>query len=335
MRTEVLRRGYMEFPVLRMRRLREKENIREMISETVIEISKLIYPLFVNEKLNVKKEIATMPGQYVYPLSDITEVVSELADAGIKFVILFGIPSVKDTKGTGAYNKDGVVQKALAEIKRSSSITAITDLCLCEYTDNGQCGIVRNGRVSNDETLELYAKIAVSQAEAGADVIAPSGMMDGQVKRIRRALDESGFQDVPVLAYAGKMASSLYGPFRDAAESTPKEGDRKGYQLNYANAREALREILLDEKEGADLLMVKPALTNLDLIWRARERTLVPVGAFNVSGEYAMIRWAASAGAIDYRQAVRETITSIFRAGADFVITYHALELANWNGEGK
>jgi porphobilinogen synthase (EC 4.2.1.24) len=318
------------FPAIRMRRLRKSAEIREISSETRIDVRKLIYPLFVNEKLERKKEIELMPGQFVYPLSDIENISGQIEEAGIRSVILFGIPARKDKNGSEAYSESGVVQRAVRKLKEHSSLVVITDLCLCEYTETGQCGVVAGESVDNDSTLELYARIAVSQARAGADIIAPSGMMDGQIARIRESLQDNGFKDTLILSYASKMASSLYGPFREAAESAPQVGDRKSYQLNPSNAREALRELMLDEREGADMLMVKPALTNLDIIWRARQLSLLPIGAFNVSGEYAMLKHAALAGALDYRGAVTEVMTSIFRAGADFVVTYHALEVAEW-----
>lgn len=320
----------MAFPVTRMRRYRATEQLREMLSETVIRPSKLIQPLFVDERLRKRRELKLMPGQHVYPVGEIGRVASAAEKSGIRAVLLFGIPKSKDAKGSGAYARDGVVQKAISKIKEDSGAVVAADLCMCEYTSNGQCGITSGDDVDNDSTLAAYSQIALSQAEAGADIIAPSGMMDGQVAAIRRTLDDGGFSDRMIMAYASKSSSSFYGPFREAAESSPRTGNRKGYQLNYANARESIREIQLDAEEGADILMVKPALPNLDLILRARRRFDHPLAAYSVSGEYSMIRAASAAGMIDYRSAVLEVATSIFRAGADMLITYNAKEIAEW-----
>ncbi len=320
----------MVFPATRMRRLRANENIREMLTETRVSTSRLIYPVFVDERLKRRREMALMPGQFTYPLSEIGSVASMLEDKGIRSLLLFGIPGKKDARGSEAYSDKGVVQRAIRKIKESSSLLVASDLCLCEYTSSGHCGIVRGQDVDNDSTLELYAKIASSQAEAGADIIAPSGMMDGQVSAIRNSLDSSGYQGRLIMAYASKSASSFYGPFREAAQSAPSSGDRRGYQLNYANARESMHEIQLDLDEGADILMVKPALLNLDIIHMARKRFDVPVAAYSVSGEYGMLRAASISGMFDYKSSVVEATTSIFRAGADILITYHAPELAEW-----
>lgn len=311
-----------------MRRYRRKGAV-EMLSSFEIRPARLVYPIFVDESLTRKKEIESMPGQFRYPLAELPALCSRIEQLGIRAVMLFGIPSRKDSRGSGAYDENGIIQKALGEVGKSS-LTAITDLCLCEYTSHGHCGVVKNGGVDNDGTLKLYARTAVSQAEAGADWVAPSGMMDGQVAAIRTALDDAGFGDVAILAYSAKSASSFYGPFRNAAGSTPSFGDRKGYQLNYASRFEQMREISTDIDEGADIVMVKPALPNLDVICRSREKFDVPVAAYNVSGEYSMLKAAAMNGWTDYRSTVEEVLISIFRAGADFVLTYHAIEAAGW-----
>ena len=316
-----------------MRRLRANNAIRSLFSETKINTSKLIMPIFVQEGLRKKASISSMPRQYRYAIGDLARLSSEIEDAGIKSVILFGVPAKKDVHGSGAYARGGIIQKAIAEIKGSSELAVIADLCMCEYTASGHCGILKNGNVDNDLTLKSYEKIAVSQADAGADMIAPSGMMDGQVSAIRNALDGNGHENTSIMAYSAKMSSSFYGPFRTAADSTPKSGDRKSYQMNYANSREAMREISLDIEEGADAVMVKPALTNLDIISRARERFDMPLAAYNVSGEYSAINAAAERGWMNYRNAVTEILTSIFRAGADMAITYHALEFAGWKND--
>ncbi|MBX8637053.1 MAG: porphobilinogen synthase [Thermoplasmata archaeon] len=318
-----------QYPVSRLRRYRKK-SVRRMLSSFEISPSKLIYPVFVDETLDEKKEIAPMPGQFRYPVDGLQEICKRAEELGIGAVMLFGLPSEKNDGGTGAYDDDGIVQKAVRAIRKKSSIAIITDLCLCEYTTHGQCGIMNSDGVDNDATLELYGRIAVSQAMAGAEWIAPSGMMDGQVGHIRKALDTAGFQDVSILAYAAKSASSFYGPFREAAGSTPSDGDRKGHQLNYASRFEQMLEIEADIAEGADIVMVKPALPNLDIICKARDRYGVPVAAYNVSGEYSMLRASAMNGWTDYRGTVEETLISIFRAGADLIVTYHAIEASEW-----
>jgi len=300
-----------------------------MLSSFEIRPARLVYPIFVDQSLTRKKEIESMPGQFRYPLTELPALCSRIEQLGIRAVMLFGIPSRKDAMGSGAYDENGIIQKALREVGKSS-LTAITDLCLCEYTSHGHCGVVKSGGVDNDRTLKLYARTAVSQAEAGADWVAPSGMMDGQVATIRAALDDAGFGEVAILAYSAKSASSFYGPFRNAAESTPSFGDRKGYQLNYASRFEQMKEISTDVDEGADIVMVKPALPNLDVICRAREKFDIPVAAYNVSGEYSMLKASAMNGWTDYRSTVEEVLISIFRAGADFVLTYHAIEAAGW-----
>ncbi|MGB9814788.1 MAG: porphobilinogen synthase [Thermoplasmata archaeon] len=319
------------FPVTRMRRLRMNPVLREILQETEVNLNDLIYPLFVDENIKEKKEISSMPGVYRYPLGDLPKISKDLESLGIKSVLLFGIPKCKDETASSAYEENGVIQKAIRTIKDESGILVIADLCMCEYTSHGHCGIVDNGIIVNDRTLEIYGKIALSYAKAGVDVVAPSGMMDGQVGAIRRALDSEGFEYIPIMAYSAKFASSFYSPFREAADSSPKFGDRKTYQMNYANAREAMREIDLDIKEGADIIMVKPSIFYLDIIRMARERFDLPIAAYNVSGEYSMVKFASLNGAIDEISAVKEILTSIKRAGADLIITYHALDYAKWN----
>lgn len=319
------------FPVTRMRRLRMNQKLREMVQETEVNTGDLIYPIFVDENIKEKLAIKTMPGIYRYPLIDLPGISKEIQSLGIKSIILFGVPSCKDELASSAYEKNGIIQRAIKTIKNESDLLVIADLCMCEYTSHGHCGIVENGRVDNDKTLEIYKKIAVSYAEAGVDIVAPSGMIDGQVGAIRSILDSEGFEYIPIMAYSAKYASSLYSPFREAAESAPKFGDRKTYQMNYANSREAIREIELDIMEGADIIMVKPAILYLDIIKMARERYQVPIAAYNVSGEYSMVKFASMEGAIDEESVVRELLTSIKRAGADLIITYHALDFAKWN----
>jgi porphobilinogen synthase len=319
------------FPVTRMRRLRMNQKLREMVQEIEVNTGDLIYPIFVDENIKEKLAIKNMPGIYRYPLIDLPGISKEIQSLGIKSIILFGVPSCKDELASSAYEKNGIIQRAIKTIKNESDLLVIADLCMCEYTSHGHCGIVENGRVDNDKTLEIYKKIAISYAEAGVDIVAPSGMMDGQVGAIRSILDSEGFEYIPIMAYSAKYASSLYSPFREAAESAPKFGDRKTYQMNYANSREAIREIELDIMEGADIIMVKPAILYLDIIKMARERYQVPIAAYNVSGEYSMVKFASMEGAIDEESVVRELLTSIKRAGADLIITYHALDFAKWN----
>jgi porphobilinogen synthase len=322
----------MPFPKTRLRRLRRSPILRELVRETRLDAGDLILPLFVEEGLEGRAPIAAMPG--VQRLS-VAEVVQEAAAAralGIPAVLLFGIPADKDEEGSGAWDDDGAVQLATRAIKRAQpDLLVVTDLCLCEYTSHGHCGLLSaDGQVDNDATLELLARAAVSQARAGADIIAPSDMMDGRVGHLRSALDDEGFGGLPIMAYSAKFASAFYGPFREAADSAPAFGDRRGYQMDPANGDEALREILLDVQEGADLLIVKPALAYLDVVARAKEATHLPVAAYNVSGEYAMVKAAAAAGQIDERAVVLEALTSIRRAGADIIITYHAKDAARW-----
>jgi porphobilinogen synthase len=322
----------MAFPRTRLRRLRRTGALRDLVRETSLAPSDLILPLFVEDGLEGRAPIAAMPGVDRLSISAAVAEAGEAFALGIPAVLLFGIPGHKDAEGSGAWDDEGVVQLATRAIKEAHpDLLVIADLCLCEYTDHGHCGLLRDdGSVDNDATLELLARTAVSQARAGADVVAPSDMMDGRVGSIREALDEEGFTDTPILAYSAKFASAFYGPFREAADSTPAFGDRRGYQMDPANADEALREVLLDVEEGADAVMVKPALPYLDVIRRVKDATRLPVAAYNVSGEYAMIKAAAAAGQLDERAAVLEALVSIRRAGADLVITYHAKDAARW-----
>lgn len=312
----------------RLRRLRLTPSIRDLVQENQIAASDLICPLFVVEGSGVKREVPSMPGVFNLSVDLVEDEVAALADLGARAVLLFGIPEHKDEVGSGAYAEDGVVQRAVRAIKRRTpSISVITDVCLCEYTSHGHCGVLEGERVLNDPTVELLARTAVSHAKAGADMVAPSDMMDLRVRAIRTALDRSGCQDTAIMAYSAKFASAFYGPFRDAAQSTPGFGDRKSHQLNPANRREALREMAADVQEGADILMVKPALCYLDLIRDARERYDLPIAAYNVSGEYSMIKAAARAGLLDEPRTVWETLVSIKRAGADLIITYFAKDV--------
>jgi porphobilinogen synthase len=323
----------MAFPLHRPRRLRRSEALRRMVRETTLEPSDFIYPLFIMEGRGERRPIASMPG--IFNLSVDTAVAEAKAAhaLGIPAVILFGIPEHKDAEGTQAYDMDGVIPRALRAMKQAvPELQLIADVCLCEYTDHGHCGVVANGEVQNDATLPLLARMAVSCAQAGADIIAPSDMMDGRVMAIRRALQEAGHTDTPILAYAAKYASGFYGPFREAAQSTPQFGDRRGYQMDPGNVREALKEVALDLEEGADMVMVKPALAYLDVIAKVKERFDVPVAAYNVSGEYAMLKAAAKAGWVDGDRLILEILTSIKRAGADLILTYHALEAARLLG---
>jgi porphobilinogen synthase len=317
-----------------MRRLRRTPLIRELVREVRLDRSDLIQPIFVEEGLKTDAPIASMPGQRLQSPSTVLREVARLVDKGVKSVILFGIPTVKDEIGSAAYDPNGVVQKTIRDLKDQfgDELVVFTDLCMCQYTSHGHCGLVSDGRIDNDGTLPKLAKVAVSHAHAGADMVAPSAMIDGQVKTIRQALDDNGFKDTAVMAYAAKHASSFFGPFREAAFSTPKFGDRRTYQMDYSNPEEALREIALDIKEGADMIMVKPALAYLDIIYRAKKRFRMPTAAYNVSGEFSMIKAAAREGWIDEKSAIMEVLTSIKRAGADMILTYHALEAAEWLG---
>jgi len=319
----------MGFPQTRMRRLRRSEALRRLVQETRLSVESLVYPLFVCPGEGVRKEIASMPGVANLSVDRLVEECREVKKLGIPAVILFGLPESKDELGSGAYAEDGVVQQAARALKREvPGLVVITDVCLCEYTSHGHCGKIENGVVVNDPSLELLAKAALSQARAGADIVAPSDMMDGRVGAIRQALDAQGFEHVPILSYAAKYASAFYGPFREAAQSTPQFGDRRGYQMDPANAREALREVALDLEEGADIIMIKPALPYLDVIRQVRDTYNVPVAAYQVSGEYSMIQAAARNGWLDLERAMLETTTAIHRAGAQVVLTYFAKDLA-------
>jgi porphobilinogen synthase len=322
----------MPFPQTRLRRLRATHALRGLVRETHLHPGDFVHPMFVAHGADRREPIASMPGVDRLSIAHAVDDAGEAAELGIPAVLLFGIPATKDAEGSGAWDDEGVVQLATRAIKEAHpELLVIADLCLCEYTSHGHCGVVRSdGVVDNDATLELLARTAVSQARAGADVIAPSDMMDGRIGHIRTALDDDGLTETPILAYSAKFASAFYGPFRDAADSTPAFGDRRAYQMDPANASEALREVKLDIEEGADIVMVKPALPYLDVIRRVKEESGMPVAAYNVSGEYSMLKAAAAAGYLDERAAVLEALTSIRRAGADIVITYHAKDAARW-----
>src|SRR4051795_10157441 len=322
----------MAFPQTRLRRLRQTGVLRDLVRETELHPSRFVYPLFVEHGLDRRTPIEAMPGIDRLSINHAIEEAGEAHALGVPAVLLFGIPAAKDDEGSGAWDDEGVVQLAVRALKEAHpELVVMTDVCLCEYTSHGHCGRLRSdGSVDNDSSLELLARTAVSQARAGADVVAPSDMMDGRVGFIRSALDEEGLSDTPIVAYSAKFASAFYGPFREAADSTPQLGDRRAYQLDPANGDEAVREALLDAQEGADIVMVKPALPYLDVIGRVKESTNLPVAAYNVSGEYAMIKTASAAGMLDERAAVLEALTSIRRAGADIVITYHAKDAARW-----
>ena len=320
----------MSFPTERPRRLRSRPALRRLARETRIATQDLIYPLFVRDAIDERQPIEAMPGHHQHTLDSLTREVEAAIRVGVQSFVLFGIPAQKDAQGSQAWDDDGIVQRALRRLRDAFGPDAllIADLCLCEYTDHGHCGVLEGETVANDKTLELYQRIAVAQAAAGADVIAPSGMMDGQVGMIRSALDRQGFSDRAILAYAAKYASAFYGPFREAAGSAPRFGDRRGYQMDPANAREAVREARMDVEEGADIVMVKPALAFLDVIRAVADATDVPVAAYNVSGEYAMVKAAAANGWIDERRVLREILLGIRRAGAQMILTYHAKEVA-------
>jgi porphobilinogen synthase len=323
------REAGMNFPQVRLRRLRKNDRMRRLVRETSLLVDDFIYPLFVRPGRGVKVPIASMPGQFQLSIDQVIEEVKETEGLGILGVVLFGIPERKDEMGSEAYSDDGIIQRAVRAIKEEfPDFLVITDVCLCGFTSHGHCGVVEGDQILNDPTLELLAKQSLSHARAGVDMVAPSDMMDGRVGAIRKALDENGFSEIPILAYSAKFASSFYGPFREAAESTPQFGDRRSYQMDFANAREALREVRLDIQEGADVIMVKPALPYLDVISRVREEFDIPVAAYNVSGEYAMIKAAAQLGWIDGERAMMEVLLSIKRAGADFILTYFAKEAA-------
>jgi len=317
------------FPIHRPRRLRKNETIRRMVRETSLSPDDFICPLFVTFGKGVRKEISSMPGCFQESVDRVVKSAKEVYSLGIPSVLLFGIPEHKDEVGSSAYDEHGVVQKAIRTIKNAvPELFVITDVCMCEYTSHGHCGIVKNGDVQNDPTLELLSKEAVTHAKAGADMVAPSDMMDGRVRAIRLALDREGFKETPIMSYAAKYASAFYGPFREAAESTPQFGDRRSYQMDPANRREALREIALDIEEGADIIMVKPALSYLDIISDVRDAFDVPVAAYNVSGEYSLVKAAGKLGWIDEKRAMMEILTSIRRAGADLILTYFAKDAA-------
>ncbi|UXD21097.1 delta-aminolevulinic acid dehydratase [Ignicoccus pacificus DSM 13166] len=335
----------MSFPYLRPRRLRKNKYLRDLVAETRISPRDFIYPIFVKEGISEPEEIDAMPGQYRWPLEKVHEIVGKALDVGVHNILIFGIPSEKDELGSSAYSSDGIVQKAVRKIRKEfgNEVVIHTDVCLCHYTSHGHCGLLtkkcRDGFcehvVDNDPTLELLAKVAVSHAEAGADVVAPSSMMDGMVRAIREALDRAGFTDVAIMSYAAKYASAFYGPFRAAADNAPAHGDRRTYQMDPRNGEEALKEVNLDIEEGADILMVKPALSYLDVIKRVKDTfPYYPLAAYNVSGEYSMVKFAARNGLVDEKKIILEILHSIRRAGADIVITYHAIEASEWLKEG-
>lgn len=324
----------MEFS--RLRRMRRNAELRSLVSETSVRTEKLIYPVFVCGGENCREEIPSMPGIFRYSVDRLGEIAEQVLAAGVGGVLLFGIPEHKDECGSGAWDEDGVVPRAVRALKqycrgRGRDLPVIADICLCEYTSHGHCGVLEGGEVLNDCSLPLHAKAALAAVRAGADIVAPSSMMDGVVAAIRAELDSAGFTNTPILGYSAKFASAFYGPFRDAADSAPQSGDRKGYQMDFHNGREALRELAADEAEGADMLMVKPGLAYLDVLKEARASTLLPLAVYNVSGEYSMVKAAAAAGMLDEQRIVTEILTAFFRAGADIVITYHALDFANWS----
>ncbi|MBX5456713.1 MAG: porphobilinogen synthase [Thermogemmatispora sp.] len=324
-----------QFPVTRLRRTRRTERLRGLVRETHLAVEQLIYPLFIAEGISEPRPIASMPGVVQWPLEQVAGEAERVAALGIPAVLLFGIPATKDEQGSQAYHPEGIIQRAIQRIKAAvPELLVVTDVCLCEYTSHGHCGVIAGGEVQNDPSLELLARMALSHVEAGADIVAPSDMMDGRVGAIRRLLDERGFAQTPIMAYSAKYASGFYGPFREAAESAPQFGDRRSYQMDPANAREALREVELDIAEGADIIMVKPALAYLDVIRRVREHYDLPLAAYNVSGEYAMIKAAAQQGWLEERRIVMEVLTGIRRAGADIIITYFAPDVARWLREG-
>ncbi|MBU3110909.1 porphobilinogen synthase [Clostridium lacusfryxellense] len=315
----------------RNRRLRETRNIRDLVRETVLTNADFIFPIFVVEGENIKEEISSMPGNYHFSLDRLHEVIEEVEEVGLRGIILFGLPDHKDEVGCGAYDKNGIIQRAVKKVREiSKDLLIITDVCMCEYTSHGHCGIVEGTKVDNDKSLKYIAEIALSHAQAGADMIAPSDMMDGHVAAIREVLDANDFKDVSIMAYSAKYSSAFYGPFREAANSAPQFGDRKSYQMDPANIREAMREIDADIEEGADIIMVKPALSYLDVVRWARDRHDVPVAAYSVSGEFAMVKAAAKMGWIDEKAIAMEMHLSMKRAGADMIITYYAIDLCRW-----
>lgn len=320
---------FMAFPITRLRRLRQTASFREITAETKLSINQFIYPLFISEEITKPQEITSMPGIMQWSLNSIAQEAERVFALGIPAILLFGIPKKKDAVGSQAYDEKGVIQKTIKLIKKTvPELLVITDVCLCEYTDHGHCGVIKKGMVQNDPSLDLLAKMALSHTQAGADMVAPSDMMDGRIGVIRETLDKHKFQDTPIMAYSAKYASAFYGPFREAAQSAPQFGDRRAYQMDPRNVREALREVELDIQEGADIVMVKPALAYLDVIHRVKQMTNLPVAAYNVSGEYAMIKAAAQNGWIDEQRVVMETLTGIRRAGADIIISYFAPQIA-------
>jgi porphobilinogen synthase len=320
-----------KFPTVRLRRTRQNEKLRGLVRETRLAVDQLIYPLFIAEGIHEPHEIASMPGIVQWPLEQLEREAERIASLGIPAVLLFGIPCEKDEVGSQAYNSRGIIQEAIRLLKSvNPELLVITDVCLCEYTSHGHCGLIHNGSVQNDTSLELLARMALTHAEAGADLVAPSDMMDGRVGAIRHVLDEQGFNQTPIMAYSAKFASAFYGPFREAAGSTPQFGDRRAYQMDPGNVREALREVELDIAEGADIVMVKPAMAYMDVIRQVRDHYDLPVAAYNVSGEFAMIKAAAQNGWIDERRVAMEVLTGIRRAGADMIITYFAPDVAGW-----
>ncbi|HEX9746786.1 MAG TPA: porphobilinogen synthase [Methylomirabilota bacterium] len=326
----------MPFPVYRPRRLRESPLLRSMVRETSLRIDDFVYPLFAVHGRGVREPISSMPGQFRLSIDELLKECKDAASMGIPAVLLFGLPRDKDPRGSEAYAEDGIIQQAVRAVKDTiPDLLVITDVCLCEYTSHGHCGVVEDGRIKNDPTLELIARTAVSHAEAGADLVAPSDMMDGRVAAIREGLDESGFPETPIMAYSAKYASAFYGPFREAADSTPQFGDRRSYQMDPANAIEAMREVALDVDEGADIVMVKPALPYLDVIARVKGEFGLPVAAYSVSGEYAMLKAAGQLGWLDEERAVLEALTGIRRAGADIIITYFAKDAARLIEQGR
>jgi porphobilinogen synthase len=317
------------FPRTRMRRLRVKEGLRDMLAETRLDVKDFIYPMFVVHGKDKREEISSIPGSYHLSLDHLVKEAGKIYELGIPAIILFGIPKNKDDVGSEAYDKDGIVQRSVSTLKDSiPDLVVITDVCLCEFTSHGHCGVVANGEIKNDPTLDLLTKMAISHARAGADIVAPSDMMDGRVGAIRDGLEREGFKNTSIMSYAAKFASAFYGPFRDAVDSTPAFGDRRSYQMQISNAKEAMREVALDIEEGADIVMVKPALSYLDIIFRVRERFDVPIAAYNVSGEFSMVKAAAKMGWIDEEKAMMEMLISIKRAGADLIITYFAPDAA-------
>jgi porphobilinogen synthase len=321
----------MGFPQLRMRRLRENPLLRRLISETKLSVDDLILPIFVVPGERVRQEISSMPEMFRFSIDELLKEMPKISELGLPGILLFGVPKAKDERGTEAYDEHGVVQEAIRAIKcQTPELLVITDVCLCGYTSHGHCGVVGGGRILNDPTLKLLAQVALSHVRAGADMVAPSDMMDGRVGAIRQALDEEGYTHIPIMSYAAKYASNFYGPFREAAECPPQFGDRKSYQMDPSNALEALREVRMDIEEGADIVMIKPALCYLDIISRVKQEFAYPVAAYNVSGEYSMVKAAAQKGWINEKDMVLEILTSIKRAGADIILTYHALDAARW-----